>query len=140
MAEDAICSSADSEIDAANFSHWQHVKHSRVQKQVDSHNRKHASENRARNIAPGISYFRAEIDDAIPAVHGVNDGLQSYQERSDERPAQMKRRRGLGGGCRRLPKIASQEKTSHYNDNERACFHCCGDELHSAAPLDATPL
>src|SRR5579859_724449 len=136
MAENAIGSGSQGEVVAGDFAHWQDVEYGSVQEQVDSHDRKNAAKDRARNIAARIFDLCAEINDAIPAIHGVDDSLQSNQKRRDERPGEMKRRWWLRGGRGGWPQIATEKETGCDDDNKRARLHRSGNELRAAAPFD----
>src|SRR5262249_24444475 len=66
---------AQHKVISRNLVHRQHVEHGDVQQKIDSDDGEHAAENGAGNFAARIAYFFAEINDAAPAVHGVNHRL-----------------------------------------------------------------
>ena len=86
-AEDSVGDSAEDEGIARDFTHGQDVKRDKIQEQVDAHDRKYASEDRARDVTTGIANFTTEINDAVPTVDGVNNALQRQQNGDGERPA-----------------------------------------------------
>ena len=117
------------------------VKHGRIEQQINGHDGEHAAENGAGNVAAGIAHLFAEIDDAVPAVDGVNDRLQArakWRRPAATRWAAM----GLSGGCRRRRRwaLSAEKKASNNEDHESAGFHRGGDQLRAAAPADAAPL
>src|SRR5882762_8975708 len=76
-AEDAIGDSAQNEIVTGNFVHGKDVEGHQTQQEINSHHGKDTAENGTWDIVARIADFFAEIDDTIPAVDGVDNGLQS---------------------------------------------------------------
>ncbi len=80
MAKDAVCRNAQGKIVAGDLTHGQNVEHGGVEQEIDPHDGEDAAEYGARHVAARIFHFRAEIDDAIPAVNRVNHRLQRDEE------------------------------------------------------------
>src|SRR5258708_32951554 len=94
-AEDAIRDGAQNEIVAGNFVHGEDVQGHQIQQEINPHHSKDAAENGARDVAAGIANLFAEIDDTVPAIDGVYNGLQSENDGDGKRPSS-----GQGGQSR----------------------------------------
>src|SRR5256886_9079385 len=90
-------------------------------------------------ISARVAHFFTEIDDAVPAVHRVNDRLQTQHDRDGERPAgwQGHGDGGLGGSLMRRP---AHEKRRGDKDHECAGLEPSGQELRAAPPANSAPL
>src|SRR6266705_517834 len=85
--EDAIGDCAQNKIITGDFIHWEDVQRHQIEQEINPHHGKDAAENGAGNVAAGIAHFFAEIDDPVPTVDSVDDGLQSENKGDDERPS-----------------------------------------------------
>ena len=100
-----------------------------VHQEINAHDGEDAAENCARDVFAGVADFFAEVDDAVPSVDGVEDGLQAEHQRDGQRPAG--REGELGRGCRRercgAVGVAAENEAGNYEDDERGGFHGRGD-------------
>ena len=84
VAEQNACRPSQGEVLTGDLRHGQHVDYGRVHQQINSHHRKHAADHGAGNVFARVAYLFAEIHHRIPAVVGVNDGLQRKHQGSSE--------------------------------------------------------
>src|SRR6202040_2389497 len=92
----------------------------------------------AGNEIAGIFYFVAEVDDAVPAVVGVDRGLHAEEHGSDERGSSGD---GHGGGGEnfRVGAAAHGEAGNHHHEEDEA-FEDGGEVLHFAGHGDTFSL
>src|SRR5437764_531811 len=63
------------------------VKRDEIKEQINPDDGKDAAKNGSGNVAAGVANLFTEIDDAVPAVHRVDDRLQTQHDRDGKRPA-----------------------------------------------------
>src|SRR6202007_2370501 len=85
--EYAIGDGAEDKRISRDFVHWHDVQRNEIQEQIDPHDGEDAAENGARHITPWIAHFFAKVNDAVPAIHRVDDGLNPQHDGDDQRPA-----------------------------------------------------
>ena len=95
-AEDAVGGGPERKRVAGDLVQRKNVEHRGVDQQIDSHDGEDAAEDCARDIAARVAHFFAEVDDAVPAVDGVEDRLQRQHDGDGERPARLQRGHGCG--------------------------------------------
>ena len=127
-------------IIGCNFVHRQNIHNGQIQKQVNPHDGKNASENGPRHIAARIAYFFAEIYDAIPSVDREHHRLQSKNDRDNERPSAGHRGNGRGCWRSRGPRMFAEQKTSSEQNQKRGGFQDRRKNLCAAAPANSAPL
>src|SRR5271166_1569921 len=125
------------EIVAGDFVHGENVKDGRVDEQIDEDDGEEAGEDGARNQVTRVFHFVAKIDDAIPAIVGVDGGLNAKEQSSNESGAHGDNdgSHGLGecGGFGGMAQMATESEAG--NDDREKCqaLENSGDILDFAA-------
>src|SRR5262249_48056188 len=138
-AKNARSGGAEGESVADDFIHGQDIGDGGAEKKIDRDDRKDAAEDGTRNVAAGVFDFFTEIDDSIPAIHGVDDLLQGQHESGSEKPSGREwQRRACGhrGGVG----AAAKREASDDEYEKGAGLERGGEQLRCTAPFDAAPL
>src|SRR5215472_10732575 len=139
-AKHAIGNRAEDERIPRDFVDGHDVQRNEIEEEVNPHNGKNTAENGARNVAAGIAHLFAEIDDAVPAVDGVNDGLESQHDGNRKRPARRQGKAGSAGLHCGFMRRAAQKKSGCDENHEGAGLQHSRQELRVASPANPAPL
>ncbi len=71
------------QLGTRKFVHRKDVQDGQVAEQINDNNQAHASDHRARQVTCGVAVFLGEVGSGVPAVVGVENGLQRKYHRTE---------------------------------------------------------